>query len=186
MGRHEQAIEKIKIAHELDPLSLAINLKLHMIYFNARMYDLADQVLIENNNLFPRHPWLLLLNGYQSMVKKKYKEAVNQFSQIPVSSIGPIQKFALAQALAFSGKKEEALNILKKVLADPKYKELSETRIAKVYLALQDNDQSFKWLNTAFESRDSDLVYLAVDITYDRIHNDPRYYELLKKMRFPK
>jgi TolB-like protein len=185
MGRHEQAIEEIKIAHELDPLSLAINLKLNIIYLNARLLDLADQVLLENNNLFPNNPWILLMNGYQSMLKNKFQKAVNQISQIPVSSIGPIQKFALARALAYSGKKEETLNILKNLLADPKYKELSETRIAKVYIALNDDDQAFKWLNKAFEKRDDNLVYLAVEMTYDQIHNDQRYQELLKKMRFP-
>jgi serine/threonine protein kinase/Tfp pilus assembly protein PilF len=185
MGRHGQAIEEIKIAHELDPLSLAINLKLNVIYLNARLIDLADQVLLENNNLFPNNPWILLMNGYHAMVKWKFQEAVNQISQIPVSSIGPIQKFALAEALAYTGKKEEALDILRKVMADPKYKELSETQIAKVYIALGDNDQAFKWLNKAFENRDSALVYLAIDSIYDSIHNDPRYQELLKKMRFP-
>ncbi|MEJ2545077.1 MAG: protein kinase [Calditrichaceae bacterium] len=185
MGRHDQAIEEIKIAHELDPLSVAINIKLHVIYLNARLIDLADQVLLENNNLFPNHPLILLMRGYQTMVKKKYLEAVNQFSQIPVSSIGPIQKFALAYALAFSGKKEEALNILREVMADPKYKELSESQIAKVYIALEDYDQAFKWLSKAFENRDSDLVFLAVEMSYDQIHQDQRYYELLKRMRFP-
>ena len=125
------------------------------------------------------------MNGYHAMVKWKFQEAVNQISQIPVSSIGPIQKFALARALAYSGKKEETLNILKNLLTDPKYKELSETRIAKVYIALGDNDQAFKWLTKAFENRDSDLVYLAIDSIYDSIYNDPRYQELLKKMRFP-
>jgi predicted Zn-dependent protease len=183
MGRHKQAIEEIKIAHELDPLSLAINLKLNLIYLNARLTDLADQVLLENNNLFPNNPWILLMNGYHAMVKKKFQEAVSQISQIPVSSIGPIQKFSLAQALAFSGKKEEALDILKMVLVDPKYKEISESNIAKVYIALKDNDQAFKWLNKAYENRDDNLVYLAVEMIYDRIHNDQRYYELLKRMR---
>ena len=183
MGRHKQAIEEIKIAHELDPLSLAINLKLNLIYLNARLTDLADQVLLENNNLFPNNPWILLMNGYHAMVKKKFQEAVSQISQIPVSSIGPIQKFSLAQALAFSGKKEEALDILKMVLVDPKYKEISESNIAKVYIALKDNDQAFKWLNKAYENRDANLVYLAVEMIYDRIHNDQRYYELLKRMR---
>jgi TolB-like protein/Tfp pilus assembly protein PilF len=185
MGQHEKAIEEIKIAHEMDPLSLAINLKLHMIYFNARQLDLADQVLIDNNNLFPSHPWLLLLNGYQSMVKKNYAAAINQITQIPETSVGPIQKFALARALAFSGEEEKALDILNDVMADPKYNELSETRIAKVYIALGDYDQAFAWLNKAFENRDSDLVYLAVERTYDRINSDPRYHKLLEKMRFP-
>jgi TolB-like protein/lipoprotein NlpI len=186
MGRHEQAIEEIKIAQELDPLSLAINLKLNIIYFNARRLDLANQVLRENNNLFPNNPWILLMNGYQAMVKQKFQEAAGQFSQIPVSSIGPIQKFALARALAFSGKKEEARNILENLLTDPKYKDLSESRIANVYLALQENDQAFKWLNRAFENHDDNLVYLGVEMTYDPIRDDPRYQELLGKMRFPK
>jgi TolB-like protein/Tfp pilus assembly protein PilF len=185
MGRHEEAIAEIEMAHELDPLSLAINLKLYMIYLYAGRNDLRKQVLLESNNLFPNHPWIILQNGYHYMVEKNYTEAVRQIKQIQESSIGPIQKFALARALAFSGKKEEALNILKDLIADPRYHELSEARIAKVYIALGDYDQAFTWLEKAFENRDSDLVYLAVEMTYDRIQNDPRYHELLKKMRLP-
>ena len=185
MGRHEQAIEEIEMAHELDPLSLAINLKLYYIYLYAGRTDLREQVLLESNNLFPNHPWIILQNGYHSMVNKNYTEAVRQITQIPESSIGPIQKFALARALAYSGKKEEALNILKNVMADPKYNELSETRVAKVYIALGEYNQAFTWLEKAFENRDSNLVYLAVEGTYDRIKSDPRYHELIKKMRFP-
>ena len=120
------------------------------------------------------------------MVRKRYQEAVNHISRIPDAAIGPIQKFALAQALAFSGKKEESFAILKNVLADPKYKDLSETQIAKVYIALKENDLAFKWLNRAFDNRDGGLVYLAVEKIYDRIRDDPRYQELLGKMRFPK
>jgi serine/threonine protein kinase/Tfp pilus assembly protein PilF len=185
MGRHEQAIEEIEIAHELDPLSLAINLKLYYIYLYAGRTDLREQVLLESNNLFPNHPWIILQNGYHFMVNKNYAEAVRQIIQIPESSIGPIQKFALARALAYSGKSEEALIILKNLLANPKYNELSEARVAKVYIALGDYDQAFIWLEKAFENRDSDLVYLADEGTYDRIKSDPRYHELLKKMRFP-
>jgi len=185
MGRHQQAIEEIEMAHELDPLSLAINLKLYMIYLYAGRDDLREQVLLESNNLFPNQPWIMLQNGYHSMVKRNYTEAARQIKQIPESSIGPIQKFALARALAFSGKREEALSILEKVLTDPKFIEISETRVAKVYIALGDYDQAFTWLERGFENRDSDLVYLAVENTYDRIHNDPRYHELLMKMRFP-
>ncbi|MBN2366900.1 MAG: hypothetical protein JXL67_12090, partial [Calditrichaeota bacterium] len=185
IARHERAIQEIEIAHELDPLSLAINLKLYIIYLYAGRHDLTEQVLLESNSLFPDNPWIILMNVYQNMVNRNYTEAVSQITQIPESSIGPIQKFTLAQALAFSGRKEKALDILKKVMADPKYQDLSETSIAKVYIALGDKDQAFKWLNKAFENRDSALVYLAVEMTYDRIKSDPRYHELLKRMRFP-
>jgi serine/threonine protein kinase/Tfp pilus assembly protein PilF len=185
MGRHEQAIQEIKKALELDPLSLAANLKHHMILINARLFQTAEKVLTECNNLFPGHPWLLMLTGYQKMIMKKYQEAVDLISRVPESSVGPIQKLALAQTMALTGNKGEALSILEKLLDDPKYRDLSETRIAKVYIALGDWDKTFEWLNRAYKNRDSNLVYLQVDSTYDRIRNNPRFTELVKKMRFP-
>jgi len=65
--------------------------------------------------------------------------------------------------------KAEDLYILKSVLTDPKYKDLSKSRIANVYLALQKYDQAYKGLNRAVENRDSNLVYQAVERTYNRI-----------------
>jgi hypothetical protein len=41
------------------------------------------------------------------------------------------------------------------------------------------------WLERAYERRDSDLVYLKPSYVLTRLHGDPRWAALLKKMGLP-
>jgi hypothetical protein len=50
---------------------------------------------------------------------------------------------------------------------------------------LGDKDQSFRWLNTAYRERDSQLVNLKTDFLLDPLHSDPRFAELVRKVGLP-
>jgi len=50
---------------------------------------------------------------------------------------------------------------------------------------LGEKDQAFKWLNTAFQERDYNLVALKTDFTLDPLRSDPRFAELVKKVGLP-
>ena len=45
--------------------------------------------------------------------------------------------------------------------------------------------QAFEWLNRAYAQRDGGLVDIKVDPELRSLHGDPRYAELLEKMRLP-
>ena len=57
--------------------------------------------------------------------------------------------------------------------------------IAKAYLDLGERDKAFAELNKAYENRISSLCWLKVEPQFDPLRSDPRYQELLRKMRFP-
>ena len=73
----------------------------------------------------------------------------------------------------------------------PRLARLSERKhvvadhIAGIYTALGDRDSAFAWLNRAYADRSSDLVYLRVDPTFNRLRSDPRFQDLLRRMNFP-
>ena len=54
--------------------------------------------------------------------------------------------------------------------------------IAAVYVALGDMDEAFRILEKAVEERNSLLVYLKEDPTFDNLHSDPRWLGLLRRM----
>ena len=54
---------------------------------------------------------------------------------------------------------------------------------AKIYSALGENDLAFEWLDRAFEEHDTSLVSVLTDESLRDLHQDPRFEELLKKMR---
>ena len=57
--------------------------------------------------------------------------------------------------------------------------------IATLYADLGDKDQAFRWLNTAYRERDSQLVNLKTDFLLDPLHSDPRFAELVHKVGLP-
>jgi hypothetical protein len=56
---------------------------------------------------------------------------------------------------------------------------------AKAYVELGDKDKAFAELNAAYKAHESTLTWLKVEPQWDPIRSDPRFEELLQKMRFP-
>jgi hypothetical protein len=54
--------------------------------------------------------------------------------------------------------------------------------IAALYADIGDKDQAFRWLNTAYQERDSNLVGLKTDFLLDPLRSDPRFAELVRKV----
>ncbi len=61
----------------------------------------------------------------------------------------------------------------------------SPYQIATLYADLGDKDQAVKWLNTAYDERDGRLVGLKTDFRLNRLHSDPRFAELVRKVGLP-
>lgn len=57
--------------------------------------------------------------------------------------------------------------------------------MAKAYLDLGEREKALAELNKAYEKRLSSLCWLKIEPQLDPLRSDPRYQELLKKMRFP-
>jgi hypothetical protein len=54
-----------------------------------------------------------------------------------------------------------------------------------VYAYRQETEKAFKWLDRAFQQRDPGAPDLKSNPLMRSLRGDPRYFELLKKMRFP-
>jgi tetratricopeptide (TPR) repeat protein len=58
-------------------------------------------------------------------------------------------------------------------------------QISQVYAFRRDFDKSFEWLERAYKQRDGGLTGIKTDPFLKTLRHDPRYTELLKKMRLP-
>jgi hypothetical protein len=61
----------------------------------------------------------------------------------------------------------------------------SAYEIALFYAELGDKDQAFRWLNTAYQQRDTYLVGLKTDFQLDAIRFDPQFSEMVHKVGLP-
>ena len=68
-----------------------------------------------------------------------------------------------------------------KVLRERQY--VSAFAVAAIYIGLQENDPAFEWLEHAYRERSFWLWFLKTEPIFASIRPDPRFAELLKKMR---
>ena len=73
------------------------------------------------------------------------------------------------------------LNRSRSLLPDPR----GPSSIAAVYAYRGESDEAFKWLDRAYEQKDSLLYGLKYRPEFDGLHDDPRYKAFLKKMNLP-
>jgi predicted Zn-dependent protease len=115
----------------------------------------------------------------------RHHEAIVEFEKaINASGDSSLMKAEYASALALSGDTSKAQTQLNNLLETSKQKYVSSYHIAAIYAGLKDKDQALTWLNKAFQDRADWMVNLKVDPRFDSIRTDPRFGDLLGRMKF--
>jgi hypothetical protein len=103
--------------------------------------------------------------------------------QLSGSDLGSIAKLACAYAKL--GKNDEAMKIIGQLKTRSKEDSRVTFYIAVIYAALGAKDQSFAWLQTAYQKRSPGVIYLKCATTFDPLRSDPRYADLLRRIGPP-
>jgi serine/threonine protein kinase/Tfp pilus assembly protein PilF len=185
MRRHDEAIAQIKIARKLDPLYLTIKHNESWILSSAGRYDEAQKIISDVIDSNPEYPWGYWDLVYLSLCQRRYEEAVAPMHKV-INLLGkeiadeiPILGYIYGRL----GKEAEARAILKQldeIAAAGKY--VPPLSWAWIYIGLGENDKAFEWLEKAYETHATWMVYLKTDPYYIHIRSDPRFKALLKKM----
>ena len=89
---------------------------------------------------------------------------------------------ALGRTFALSGKRKQALEVLRKLEAYASERYVSPLEFAWIQLALGDTDLAFKWLAKAGEDRSFDLISIKVDPRFDPLRDDRRFAALARQL----
>ena len=63
--------------------------------------------------------------------------------------------------------------------------EMQAYHMAELYAHLGDDDRAFESLNRSWEKREAVMLDIKISADFQRLHDDPRYKALLKKMKLP-
>jgi hypothetical protein len=63
-----------------------------------------------------------------------------------------------------------------------KRKYVRASYIARLYADVGDKERALEWLEKAFAERDSDLLLLHTDRSWDRLRDDPRFVALAHRV----
>ncbi len=184
MGRHGEAIAEKKRAVELDPLSLVMNRSAGWTFYFARHYDEAIEQYQKTLELDPNFTLAHLWLGEAYKQKGMHEQAIAELQRAMVLSGEDHAKLAaLGHAYAFSGRRAEATKILEKLEEMSKRSYVPPYDFAVIFAGLGDKDKAVEWLQKAYEDRSAYLVYLNVEPVWDSLRSDPRFTDLLQRMR---
>ena len=182
MGRRAEALAEIAKIDQLDyGLSAAYT-------ESATYYLLGDfQRLIESSKrglLMDPSDWFHHYHlgiGYEGT--GNLQEAIFEYQKAIDLSPGSQQlAVALAHAYAAAGKKAEGETILRDLERKLKQTSASPYTMATIYAGLHENDEAIEFLRKAYSEKSLDLVFLKSDLRLDRLHPDPRFPDLLRRM----
>ncbi len=83
------------------------------------------------------------------------------------------------------GREQHLAEILAQFLRRREEGYFSAILVAGCYLASENVDETFRWLERACDERDGLCPLLGRWPTFDPLHSDPRFQALLRRMNFP-
>jgi DNA-binding winged helix-turn-helix (wHTH) protein/TolB-like protein len=186
MGQFDSAISEIRVAQELDPVSLVKLTGLAQVLIIARRYDDGLEQCRRALDMDPKLGFAHWLLGLAYTYKGSYEPAILALQKsIPLSADSPDEPASLAHAFALSGRKTEARKILEELKQQAKRKYISPGTIADLCFLLGDEDQAFTLFDRAYEERDNMVILLKVDPMFDPLRSDPRFTNLVRRVGFP-
>ncbi|MFL5520173.1 MAG: protein kinase domain-containing protein, partial [Gemmatimonadales bacterium] len=181
LERHDEAIELLRRARELDPLAHRSDLASALL--RAGRYPEAAEVAraaIDFDPEFPRghsgYGWALLLQGDVEGGIVELERAV------AVSEDDPAFLGQLGQAYGIAGRTDDARAILRRLEDMAAQHAVSSYSLAYVLTGLGEHDRAMDLLEQAYEERSGALFSIKGSFLFRPLRGHPRFTALLARM----
>jgi len=181
-GRFDDALTEARRAQELDPLSLVIGQNVAQAYLARGDVNSSIEQARKVIDLDPRYPRGHQQLGFAYLKQGNYAEAIAELRKATDLSPDRVAFAGLGYGYAVSGRRVEALAILKELEAKYGRHEALGQDLAAVYAGLGDKDQAFAWLEKDFQARSGLLVRTRWQFPFESLRSDPRFTDLLRRM----
>jgi TolB-like protein/DNA-binding winged helix-turn-helix (wHTH) protein/Tfp pilus assembly protein PilF len=171
-GKFQEAIEQMRLANTLDPMSVLTTSFAWHVYFSSRQYDDALRSALgtaEANPAFTPAPWRLTLSWEQ---KGEYEKAIAASGE---------HASELRSAFDSGGVQAYWQRRLEIISRDT----YGSTAIARCYMHLGMREEALKALEKGYRMRDPYLIYwLPMYEEFDPLRSDPRFQKMLRGIGF--
>jgi TolB-like protein/Tfp pilus assembly protein PilF len=185
--RYDEAFAYLRRAEELDPLSLRVRAGRGWLYFWSGQFDRMLQEAQTMLELEPGHGQVHYVLGHAYLAKGMYEEAIASYRREMARSGKATRLLAFtAYALGKSGQKTEALKLIAELTERARQDFVAGNLLAVAHIGVGNNEEALRWLEHAFEQRTQ-----LSDLNRGRyfwlqpLHSDPRYQDLLRRLRLP-
>jgi DNA-binding winged helix-turn-helix (wHTH) protein/TolB-like protein/TPR repeat protein len=187
MGRLDEVLDRLKQLLAWAPTEPWLNFNAGRILFLMRRDGEAAEYFKKAASLNPGGVLAYYGLGRIYLHQGKYDEAIAEFQKADdLAEHLPPAREQLGYAYAVAGRRDEALKILAEMderAARGEY--VTPLGVAWIYIALDDKDQAFVWLDKACDEHNGGMPYLKTEPVYDGLRSDPRFTEILRRVHLP-
>jgi TolB-like protein/Tfp pilus assembly protein PilF len=183
MGRNEEGYTELKRAIRLDPHWSYIHFGLAFVHWCGRRHDEAIESFDKALELDPNSAQALAWLGLCYVAKMEFRPAIATMQKsVNISQRAPAPVALLGEAFAAAGVNDEARKILDELTGQ---RHVPAYFVSRIYAALGETNEAFKWLETGYQERGEWMTLLKVDPRFDNMRDDPRFQDLMRRMNFP-
>jgi tetratricopeptide (TPR) repeat protein len=185
LKRFDDSLLELRRAEELDPLSPIIGTNLGDTLVFARRYDEAiaqyERTIVRN----PTFSYVHRALGWAYGLKGMYPDAIAETRTSLKLNNGSAGKGYLGLWLANSGKRDEALKLLDELKQQSARGYVQNYNFALVYIGLGDKEEALNYLEKHMSAHAETANQYAVAPELDELRSEPRFQEMLKRMKLP-
>ena len=183
LGRLDEGLDEMIVAQALDPVSSIVARDLAVIHYYRRDFETAleqcDHTIELNPHFAPAY-WIL---GVIQEQRQDFDESAAAFERaVHLSPQTPRMHGALGRTFALSGRREQAMDVLRKLETYAKERYVSPLEFAGIQFGLGETDLGFTWMQKAMEDRSFDLISIKVDPRFDALKDDRRFDAIARRM----
>jgi TolB-like protein/DNA-binding SARP family transcriptional activator len=183
LGRFDEAIRAATEALSRDPVSPLLNAGLGFVLLQARAYDRCIKQALTAIEVDPNMTLCYLTLGTAYEQKGMHQEAIAAYEEgIALGGAVALQKAFMGHVYATSGQQEKSWEIIKELTDLSKTAYVPEFDFAIVYDGLGEVELAIEYLQKGYANRCTHLIFLKVWPQFDNVRNDPRFWEIERRI----
>jgi len=179
-GDLEKAVDLLKKAIAVDPLVYGNYFNLGHNYYRLNRLEEAEKAFKTFELYYPNWQIFHYMMAKIRLAQGRTDDAISEIEQEKHQFFSLYGRNFIQFAL---GHTMEADALFAEFLE--KYGETDPANVADLYAFRGDYDQSFKWLNKAFEIKDPVLIEALTYPSFKPMHGDSRWRDFIKKIGLP-
>jgi TolB-like protein/predicted Ser/Thr protein kinase len=184
MRRPDEAMMQIQRALELDPFNALFQAIYAIDLVFARRYDDAINQAHDTLRAAPGHPIAVAALFMASRLKGMHAEALAAAKTYYAFYGDPDVDEAFKRGDGGAGYAVAMRGAAEALAARARQSYVVPVDVADLYLEAGEREHALEWLEKGFEARDPNMPYIGIP-TYDSLRSDPRFRDLLRRMKLP-
>lgn len=181
LGRLEDAIREMQIVVRLDPLSVMANCDLGAAYAYAGRYEEALLQYDATLEIEPGNLRATVEQGWALLCAQRVDEGLTLLDSAG-RDLPPGLSMMYALGLALADRRQDCLDVLTKMRESTPERHLAGNLAIAALDILGLREEALTELEAAYERRDPHLRYLTIDQHLVRMHDEPRFQAIVRKM----